>query len=56
MSSQKLKTVVTNVPPVTRGLTAAIIITSGIALLITYTRDPEAATPNNLPVFGLVPG
>ncbi|KAI8577618.1 hypothetical protein K450DRAFT_250889 [Umbelopsis ramanniana AG] len=56
MSSQKLKTVVTNVPPVTRALTAAIIITSGVALLITYTRDPEATTHNNVPVIGLVPG
>ncbi|KAI9285755.1 eukaryotic integral membrane protein-domain-containing protein [Umbelopsis sp. AD052] len=56
MSSQKLKTVVTNVPPVTRALTAAIIITSGIGLLITYTRDPEATTHNNVPVIGLVPG
>jgi hypothetical protein len=56
MSSQKLKTALTNVPPVTRGLTAAIITISSLALLVSYSRDPETTTSNHLPVFGLVPG
>ncbi|GAB5593872.1 hypothetical protein Unana1_08772 [Umbelopsis nana] len=57
MSSQKLKTVLSNVPPVTRALTIAIILTSSVALLVNYSKDPEESTSgNHLPFFGLVPG
>lgn len=55
MSSQQLKAAVTNVPPVTRALTAAIIVTSTLGLLINYSKDPETES-RNVPLIGLVPG
>jgi hypothetical protein len=55
MSSQQLKTALTNVPPVTKALTAAIIVTSTLGLLVNYSKDPETES-RNVPVLGLVPG